>query len=92
MCELVNSDTNGPKQINWILKIIREAAKHLHLFNCKIYEISLEINGFEKYAPSPEIWAKMCQILLVQFGMLILDSLLVITWDLVRIFQNLFLR
>ena len=26
------------------------------------------IIGFEKYAPSPEISAKMCQILLVSFG------------------------
>ena len=48
--------------------------------------------GFEKYAPSPEISAKMCQILLVWFGMPILDSFLVISWDSVHIFQNRFLR
>ena len=30
--------------------------------------------GFEKYALSPEISSKMCQILLVWFGMQILDT------------------
>ena len=34
---------------------------------------------FEKYAPSPEISAKMCQTLLVWFGGLILDTFLVIS-------------
>ena len=41
---------------------------------------------------TPEISAKICQILLVWFGTSVLDSFLVITWDLVRIFQNRFLR
>ena len=34
----------------------------------------------------------MCPILLVWFGMPILDNFLVISWDLVHIFQNQFLR
>ena len=55
-----------------------------HGFNAKI--------GFEKYAPSPEISAKMCQILLVWFGRPILDTFLIISWDSVHIFQNRFLR
>ena len=49
-------------------------------FNAKI--------GFEKYAPSPEILAKMCQILLVWFARPILDTFLVISWDPMYIFQN----
>ena len=53
-----------------------------HGFNAKI--------GFEKYAPSTEISAKMCQILLVWFGRPILDTFLVISWDSVHIFQNRF--
>ena len=48
--------------------------------------------GFEKYAPSPEISAKMCQILLVWFGRPILDTFLIISWDSLYIFQNRFLR
>ena len=48
--------------------------------------------GFEKYAPSPEILAKMCQILLVWFGRPILNTFLVISWHSVHIFQNRFLR
>ena len=55
-----------------------------HGFNAKI--------GFEKYATSPEISAKKCQILLVWFGRPILDTFLVISWDSVHIFQNRFLR
>ena len=55
-----------------------------HGFNAKI--------GFEKYAPSPEILAKMCQILLVWFGRPILDTFLVISWHSVLIFRNRFLR
>ena len=42
-----------------------------HSLNAKI--------GFEKFAPSPEISAKMCQILLVWFGRPILNSFLVIS-------------
>ena len=38
---------------------------------------------FEKYAPSPEISAKMCQILGVWFGRPIFDTFLVISWDFV---------
>merc|ERR1712105_506100 len=55
-----------------------------HGFNAKI--------DFEKYVPSPEISAKMCQILLVWFGRPILDTFLVISWDSLHIFQNRFLR
>ena len=47
-------------------------------------------NGFEKYALSPKILAKMCQILLFWFGRAILKTFLVISWDSVHIFQNRF--
>ena len=55
-----------------------------HGFNAKM--------GFEKYAPSPEISAKMCQILLVWFGRPIFNTFLVISWDPMQICQNRFLR
>ena len=55
-----------------------------HGFNAKI--------GDEKYAPRPKISAKMCQILMVCFGMPILDSFFVITCDSARIFQNPFFQ
>ena len=55
-----------------------------HGFNAKI--------DSENYAPSPEISAKMCQILLVWFGTPTLDTFLLISWDSVHIFQNRFLR
>ena len=55
-----------------------------HGFNAKI--------GFEKYATSPEISAKKCQILLVWFGRPILDTFWPISRDSLHIFQNRFLR
>ena len=48
--------------------------------------------GFKRFATSPEILAKMCKILLVWFGRPILDNILVIRWDFVHNFQNLFLN
>ena len=42
--------------------------------------------GFEIYAPSPKISAKMCQISVVWFGRLILDTFLAISLDSVHIF------
>ena len=47
---------------------------------------------FKKYAPSPKISAKKCQILLVWFGRPIFYTFLVISWDWVHIFQNRFLH
>ena len=41
-----------------------------------------------KYASSPEISAKMCQILVVWFGRLIFDTFLAISWDSVYIFAG----
>ena len=55
-----------------------------HDFNAKI--------EFEKYAPSPEISVKMCQILVVWCGRRIFDTFLLISWDSLHIFQNWFLR
>ena len=55
-----------------------------HSFNAEI--------RFKKHALSLKISAKMCQILLVWFGRPILDTVLVISWDSVHIFQNRFLH
>ena len=43
--------------------------------------------GFEKYASSPEISARICQNLLVWFGSPILDTFLVISPDSVNLFS-----
>ena len=55
-----------------------------HGFNAKI--------GFKKYAPSPEISAKMSKILQIWFGDLNLDTFNLISQDSVHIFQNRFLH
>ena len=46
--------------------------------------------GFEKYAQSPDISAKMCQVLLVWFGDLNFGTFWFISRDPVHIFQNRF--